>query len=366
MDLFDTLGEKKLFIFDLDGTATDTEPFHYEAYRQTVEALCPGHTVTKEEFLQNYVGHPETEIYSLLKKNKNVAFDDGEFFRTRTENLFARVKKLGLRTAPFYRQLEILYPNAEFIALTSQRESVLERFRTLVDYGKMKRFISVADKPYSKADVLKNSKELLGYGARECVLFEDFAPTLRAAMTCGIYAVGVMHEFNKLSSDDCNALLDIHTPIGEGRFFPTDDLCDGEIRLRLIQTKPADPARHYLPAYKFNICKAETDTPMGVCDLRIGHNDNTYYGGNIGYTVFEEYRGHHYAAKACRLLLRLAKKHGMEHLTITCDPDNAPSYKTCEALGGRLLETAALPTYNDMYALGKRQVRVYSFDLLSD
>ncbi len=105
---------------------------------------------------------------------------------------------------------------------------------------------------------------------------------------------------------------------------------------------------------------------MGVCDLRVGHNDNTYYGGNIGYTVFEEYRGHHYAAKACRLLFHLAKKHGMEHLTITCDPDNAPSYKTCEALGGKLLEVAALPTYNEMYALGKRQVRVYSFDLLSD
>ena len=81
MDFFDVLSEKKLFIFDLDGTATDTEPFHYEAYRQTVEEFCPGHTVTKEEFLQNYVGHPETEIYSLLKKNKNVAFDDGEFFR---------------------------------------------------------------------------------------------------------------------------------------------------------------------------------------------------------------------------------------------------------------------------------------------
>ena len=42
----------KTAIFDLDGTATDTEPFHYEAYRQTVEEFCPGHTVTKEEFLQ--------------------------------------------------------------------------------------------------------------------------------------------------------------------------------------------------------------------------------------------------------------------------------------------------------------------------
>lgn len=40
---------------------------------------------------------------------------------------------------------------------------------------------------------------------------------------------------------------------------------------------------------------------MGYCDLRIGYNDNLYYGGHIGYGINEEYRGHHYDAKACEL-----------------------------------------------------------------
>ena len=65
------LCEKDLFIFDLDGTTTDTEPCHYEAYRRTMESICPGHTITPSEFRENYVGHSETEIYYLLKKNKN-------------------------------------------------------------------------------------------------------------------------------------------------------------------------------------------------------------------------------------------------------------------------------------------------------
>ena len=55
---------------------------------------------------------------------------------------------------------------------------------------------------------------------------------------------------------------------------------------------------------------------MGVCDLRIGHNDNVYYGGNIGYSIGEAYRGHHYAAKACLLLFELAKKHNLEYVII--------------------------------------------------
>ena len=61
---------------------------------------------------------------------------------------------------------------------------------------------------------------------------------------------------------------------------------------------------------------------MGKIDLRIGHNGNVYYGGNIGYSVDKKYRGHHYAGKACLLLFELAKKHHMDYLIITCVPDN--------------------------------------------
>ena len=86
---FDTLPKnKKLFIFDLDGTVTDTEPCHFEAYRRTVEAFCPGQCVTEEEFLRCYVGHPETEIYALLKEKKHTDFDDSAFFRHRIDELF--------------------------------------------------------------------------------------------------------------------------------------------------------------------------------------------------------------------------------------------------------------------------------------
>ena len=145
-------------------------------------------------------------------------------------------------------------------------------------------------------------------------------------------------------------------------FYPTDDLRNGEIALELIETREAQPEKRYLPAYYFHICLPD-GTRVGKCDLRIGHNDKTYIGGNIGYAVYPDYRGHRRAAKACALLFRLAKKHGMDRLYITCDPENAASARTCEIAGGVCLETAAIPEDNELYAEGKRYVKVYGFDL---
>ena len=130
-------------------------------------------------------------------------------------------------------------------------------------------------------------------------------------------------------------------------FLDTDFLESDEIKLVLERTAEADPVRKWVPAYYFRICGKEGDV-MGSCDLRIGYSEGLYYGGHIGYAVDENYRGRHYAAKACLLLFELAKKHGMDHLFITCDPDNIASRKTCEFLKGELLEIAVLPEDNDM------------------
>ena len=130
-------------------------------------------------------------------------------------------------------------------------------------------------------------------------------------------------------------------------FLDTACLKDGEIALSLNHTAPGDLDRDWVPAYHFDICDS-AGQKMGQCDLRVGYNDKLYYGGHIGYRVHEPYRGHHYAEKACRLLFQLAKRHDMPYLIITCNPDNIPSRRTCERLGGELLEIAELPEDNDM------------------
>lgn len=146
-------------------------------------------------------------------------------------------------------------------------------------------------------------------------------------------------------------------------FFDTSYLKTEEISLRLDHTAEADPVRGWVPAYYFDILD-RTGQIFGICDLRVGHTEGLYYGGNIGYAVDEPYRGCHYAAKACKLLFELARSHGMDYLIITCQPTNLPSRRTCEILGGKLLEIAELPADNDMRLEdGHTHECIFRFDL---
>lgn len=145
-------------------------------------------------------------------------------------------------------------------------------------------------------------------------------------------------------------------------FFDTSFLKSEEIRLVLERVSDGDPVRKWVPAYYFAICDSNGNK-MGSCDLRIGHNEMLYYGGNIGYRVEEPFRGNRYAAKACRLLFELARKHQLEYLIITCNPDNLPSRKTIEAVGGKLLEIVPLPADSDMRTAGDTEKCIFRIDL---
>lgn len=143
-------------------------------------------------------------------------------------------------------------------------------------------------------------------------------------------------------------------------FYDIKDLRTSEIFLNLTKTSEEQPEKRWVPAYYFDICLLD-GTVIGHCDLRIGHNEKTYIGGNIGYGIDENYRGHRYAAKACELLFKQAKKHSMDYLIITCVPENIASSRTCEISGGQFMEIADIPEDNEMYAEGKRQLKVFKF-----
>ena len=145
-------------------------------------------------------------------------------------------------------------------------------------------------------------------------------------------------------------------------FYDTKDLRDDEIYLDLKKTKQADPERNRVPAYSFDICLLDS-TIVGNCSLRVGHNRNIYYAGNMGYGWLYVYLGNKYSLKACKLLFKLAKKHNIDYLYITCKPDNLPSDTICRLLGGKLIETTDVPKDLDMYEEGIHRVNIYKLDI---
>ena len=117
---------------------------------------------------------------------------------------------------------------------------------------------------------------------------------------------------------------------------------DGSVlSLRLLETVEGDGDE--LPFYWWSIVENASGATVGKISLRLGHNYHSYWNGNVGYEVGEPYRGHHYAAIALKMILPLARAHDMDHLIISCDEDNAASYKTIERCGGTFSKSHIRP-----------------------
>lgn len=146
-------------------------------------------------------------------------------------------------------------------------------------------------------------------------------------------------------------------------FKDFDLLTDGEISLKIEDKTPSSDEKGYLPAYRYKIILHDSNITIGNIDIRIGYNENIYYGGNIGYGIEKSYRGNNYASKACKIIRQVAIAHEMDKLIITCNPDNLPSRKTCEKTGLKLKEIVDLPQHNEMYQEGERQKCIYEWIL---
>ena len=136
-------------------------------------------------------------------------------------------------------------------------------------------------------------------------------------------------------------------------------LTDGAITLRLAERSPG--GNGMLPFYYYDILAPEG--PAGKISIRIGDNADSYYNGHVGYEIDEAHRGRHYALRACRLVLPVARAHGMRRLYLTCRASNAPSRKTMERLGAVLLEVAEVPENCFFWRPGLEKYAIYRLDL---
>ena len=154
-------------------------------------------------------------------------------------------------------------------------------------------------------------------------------------------------------------------PILFDGFINLPTLSDGVIHIVCTSKRHAIPEKKYVPAYDFAICKGSEK--VGEINLRIGYGgfgpdeSSLYYGGQIGYGIDEQYRGNGYAVRACRLLLPVAKAHGMIKLLITNNVTNVASKRVCEKLGAKLVRTVRIPEWTDLYKDGQRFSNIFEW-----
>lgn len=147
-------------------------------------------------------------------------------------------------------------------------------------------------------------------------------------------------------------------------FLDPDPLTDGDLEVTLDRKIPPNYRRGYAPVYQFKMLRADTGDIMGTIDLRVGNTEDLVkYSGHFGYRVTVEYRGNRYAARSLKLLLPLARTHGLNPVWVTCDPDNSASRRTCEIVGGQLIDIVDVPQNTDLYKRGEQRKCRYRFDL---
>ena len=82
---------------------------------------------------------------------------------------------------------------------------------------------------------------------------------------------------------------------------------------------------------------------IGQISYRDGESRCVYYYGHIGYHIDEQFRGNHYAYRACTLIENEIRLSGKTSVVITCDPENEASRKTCLRLGCLFERIAEVP-----------------------
>ena len=128
-----------------------------------------------------------------------------------------------------------------------------------------------------------------------------------------------------------------------------------------------DTRAGWVPSYHFwmKLAAPGAAVPIaGGIGLRIGDTPEIRtFTGHIGYHVYPPARGHHYAERAARLLLPLARRHGMREVWITCNPENVASRRTCELLGARLVEIVPIPSEHPFHSRGEHAKCRYLLEL---
>lgn len=138
---------------------------------------------------------------------------------------------------------------------------------------------------------------------------------------------------------------------------------DGELRLVLAECMQAEKSPWGVPAYSFRMENPGGEY-LGRIRLRVGWNEDVIrYAGQVGYAVEPAHRGRHYAERACRLLIPLAKRHAMTSLWITCQPDNAQSRRTLERLGAECVGLIDVPPEYPLDAGMDRRKMCFRLDL---
>jgi predicted acetyltransferase len=139
---------------------------------------------------------------------------------------------------------------------------------------------------------------------------------------------------------------------------------EGDVALMLRKVFRAGEADWPAPWYAFSILVDGIEA--GGIRLRVGDSELfCLWAGHIGFNVEPNFRGHRVAERATRLVLPLARFHGLNPVWLTCNPDNVASQITLRRLGAEFVETVSVPAHYAVFEPTATQKQRYRLRIQS-
>ena len=194
----------KAVIFDFDGVISDSEPSHYEAFRQELAKLDV--ELSEAEYYAKYMGCTDEELFEAMQDQHGLELDapkcvlrKGDIF----EKLIRSKKHIIKGVEQF---LELLRENSMRIGICSGASAVdIDIMLTDSDLRQyFEVIVSANDVSRGKPDpegytlALKKLNEIgsSDIKACECVVIEDSSWGLRAAIAAGMHTIAVTNGYS--------------------------------------------------------------------------------------------------------------------------------------------------------------------------
>ena len=121
-----------------------------------------------------------------------------------------------------------------------------------------------------------------------------------------------------------------------------EKIVGNRIDLILNEVVDAVPAKKFVDCLCYDVVLKSGET-IGSISAKLGMNEVLYYVGNIGYEIFDDFRGNGYAPEAVELVKKVFIKNDIHKIIITNDPENEASMRVCEKVGARFVQKVEIP-----------------------
>lgn len=216
--IFKVISNKKLFIFDIDGTIADTEALHWRSYNVYLKQY---NINLNDDYIKRYIGNSERKIWQMINTDFALNLVVEEAITARNTILKQLFKDTNLQPFEYFKQIINANLPQTKIILSSQIPEIIEVFLKqwqVADLFSKEKIISVADGKISKEEVLKNINSYVAdipdLTYEDMVIFEDSPKTINIATALGIEAIGVEHNYNQNLLKGCKYIVNEISPQG--------------------------------------------------------------------------------------------------------------------------------------------------------